>query len=180
MKNQTKMNKLLSTMAALGLVMSSNAAYSAPNGNYGNNSNASAAISLTIPSRVRITGLDDMTFDMSGYGGTGDLTVAEGVCIYANTPTFGINAESAQGTAAGDFELDSAGTKLTYSVDFSGNALTEGTTTTGLSGHSTTSVVCSNTDSHTVTLTIAEADLIAAPQSATAYTDTLTITVSPG
>lgn len=180
MKNQTKINKLVSAMAALGLVMSSNSAFAAGQGNMGASSSGNSDITLTIPKRIKITGLDDFAFGTLAVGDEDGITVSDNICVYGNTPTYSVTASSngtvgfaLQGQAAGNTD------ELAYSVDWGGVSLAEGTASTGLADHARKKSDCTGTgDSEiTVTLSITNDDILAVRDDS--YADQITFVVAP-
>ena len=169
------------------LLAASTAAPAATNGTLGATSQGSISITATVPPRVQITGLADMSI------GTLDPTTAssttENVCVWSNTTTKGYNV-TASGNGGGTggstaFQLGSGANRLDYSVDWagtsgaaSGSALTAATLKTGFTSNATTPN-CSSSTSATLFVKFSTAQMQAAVGSGTAYTGTLTLLVGP-
>jgi len=183
-----KMQKILSTIAAVGLVASSNAAFAVPGNGNGSlsNPNASSAaskeIKIFVKSRVRITGFSD--FEFSDWKiGDGDITHTDDVCIYANSAAgYNVAATSTNGA----FNLSSADNthNLPYALDWNDGAADEAlaygvTTTNNFTNASRVSANCGGGDNSALKLTILATDLQQAPGVDSAYIDTVTITVTP-
>jgi hypothetical protein len=164
-----------------------NQAHAAVQGTLGATSFASKIISVSVLARVQIANIADVAFG-SWSSGDGDLLDNDEVCIYSNAASGGYNVTATSLDGTGVFTLDSAGTNLTYGVAWTGatggtfaggTALTEGALNSTLFSGSTTSVTCAGGDNATLSIQILAADLDAVTGTATAFSDTLTITISP-
>lgn len=151
--------------------------------------------SVTIPKMVRISGLDDLTINVTPALLTEPYFSREDVndtfCVYSNDGPNGAYSMTVTGGNAGaggaPFSLSGAGGNLGYymwSSDNPGNAFKNylfGQTTTyasnGDGGPRRTTLDCSGAgDNANIHLGVTDADLIAAQ--AGSYTDTVTITVA--
>ena len=174
--------------AAAGVVLlaASTVAQATPTqGSIGATSQGSVLVTATVPARVQITGLTDLSF------GTLDPTTAasnsENVCVWSNTSTKGYNvtATGDGGGSGSTFKLASGGNKLDYTVEWaatsgaaSGTLLTTNIPKTGLTSNAATPN-CSSSTSATLFVKFSTAQMQAAVGSATAYTGTLTLVVAP-
>src|SRR5262245_5627324 len=74
-------------------------ALAATQGNLGATSTGSVAITASVPSRVRITGLADVAFTNQDPGT--DASNAQDVCVWSNTATKGYTITATGSSAAG-------------------------------------------------------------------------------
>mgnify|MGYP003334459343 FL=1 len=179
------MKKILSTVAAVSLVISSNASFAATNGSLSDPNGDSIGtkdITVFVKSRVKITGFDD--FEVADWKiGDGDVNESDAVCIYANSAA-GYNVTAA---SSGDgFNLRSSDNvhDLPYSLAWfdgtSAISLSHGVATTNnFTNYSRTSADCDGGTNSELRLSILATDLQAAPGVDSAYIDTVTITISP-
>ena len=180
-----KMQKILSTVAAVSLVLSSNLAVAATQGSLGAANGTSAGskeIKVFVKSRVRISGFDD--FEVSDWKiGDGDINHTDDLCVYANSAAgYNVTASSTNGS----FDLSSADNAhdLPYSLQWNDGsndtALAYNTiTTNNFTNASTTSASCAGGDNSALKLQILATDLQAAPGVDSAYIDVVTITITP-
>jgi hypothetical protein len=123
--------------------------YSATDGTLGATSSGSVGISITIPTLVRITNVQNL--DLGTFTGSGDLSANDSVCIYTNLSagTYKITA-SGDGTA-GAFEVrNGSAVSLPYLVFWNdqpspsgGIALVSGTASPTQGGADISSQTCS-------------------------------------
>ena len=156
----------------------------ATDGTLGSTSTGSVSISASVPTRVRISGLGDVT--LANVDPTVNALSAQNVCVWSNTSTKGYNVTATGSGAANAFTLAGATATVPYSVEWSGTsgqtsgtALTTGSALSGLTSTATNSS-CSSGPSASASLIvkIASADL-QSMQAATNYTGTLTLVVAP-
>lgn len=172
--------RLLIAIAALG---TSGGALAATQGTAGTTSTGSVSISATIPGRVQLSGLTDVSF------GTVDPTVAaaqaEDVCVWSNTSGKGYTVTATGSGAANAFTLSDGTNTVPYSVEWaassgqsSGTALVSGTALGGLSS-TATNPTCSAGPTATASLIVkmSSANLQAAV--ASSYLGILTLVVAP-
>lgn len=168
-------------LSGVGLVMAT-AANAATDGTLGTASTGTLDVSLSIAGQVRLTGLTDFAF--GAYGGSGDLTNNDDVCVYRNgAGTYSVTAT----TNRTDFVLQNAGSDTiafdAYFNDASGTTgrspLTYNTALTSQTGADTSSQDCDShaSDNANISVLISEAALQAAP--AGSYSATMTVVVAP-
>jgi hypothetical protein len=173
-------------LALLGTIaLGATPALAASNGLLGATSTGSVQISVTVPSRVQITGLTDISF--ANAEPNAQALNAQNNCVWSNTATKGYTITATGSGAGGAFTLASGAlTPVPYAVlwnqssgQTSGTALTA-STASGTFVSTATVPTCATTASSTSSLivTIAQAQLQAMP-SLTTYTGTLTLLVNP-
>ena len=169
---------------ALATIFAASPSYAASQGSAGTTSTGSVSISASVPNRVRISGLSDVS--MLNQDPASDALSAQNVCVWSNTVTKGYSI-TATGSGAGNaFTLAAGASTVAYSVEWngssgqsSGTALGTGSAETGFVS-TATQQLCSSGPSATASLIIkvASADL-ATMQAAQTYTGTLTLLVTP-
>jgi hypothetical protein len=168
---------------SVALLAIPNSAIAATQGNLGSTSTGSVSISATVPGRVQIGGLTDITF------GTVDPTTAasqaENVCVWSNTTGRGYQITATGSGASNAFTLTDGTNTLPYSVEWaassgqaSGTVLATGAALAGLSS-TAINPTCSAGPAASASLVVkmTAANLQAAV--ASAYTGTLTLVVAP-
>ena len=170
---------LSASILAGGLVGS---AYAATQGTIGATSTGAVSISVVLGTLARVTSLDDISFGT--WSGTGDLSVADDICVWVSGGGYEVTAE---GNGTGNaFELTNGSDTINYTVKWddvagstSGSTMTSGSTL-GSQTSSATSTDCdggSGTMTATVQVDIAEAELGAAGSGA--YNGVLTLLIAP-
>jgi hypothetical protein len=173
-------------LSVLSFLFTASYANAATQGTLGATSSGTKAISITVNKQVQITNIADYTATWSS--GDGTLEDNDNICVYSNAGTgqYTVTADSADGSGA--FTLDSGGTNLVYGVAWTatsggtfagGTALTDNTASTTFAGANTTDTTCGGGDSATVSIQILSAALEALTGTATPFTDTLTLTITP-
>ena len=172
--------------ALLGLTaLAATPAAAATNGALGATSTGSVQITVSVPSRVQITGLSDISF--ANAEPNAQALIAQNNCVWSNTATKGYTITATGSGTGGAFTLASGAlTPVTYAVQWNqSSGQTSGTAlvaSTASSGFVSTAAVptCATTPSSTSSLivTIAQSQLQAMP-SLTSYTGTLTLLVNP-
>lgn len=160
-------------------------AHAATQGSFGATSTGSVSINASVPGRVRISGLSDITF--TNVDPSTAAQDAQDICVWSNTSTRGYSITASGSGAANAFTLASAGfPEVPYAVAWaatsgqtSGTTLTAGSALTGQTSTATNSD-CSAGPSASASLvvTIGSSTL----QSMTAgvnYAGTLTLVVAP-
>lgn len=160
-------------------------AFAATQGTLGTTSTGTVNISITIPSLVQITGLNDIALgSTSSFPATGNTTA----CIYSNVASplgsYYVTATS-QNTSGTDFRVKDSGTDyIGYSAYWNNSSaasqttvLTSGTKTTQQLGGNSTSLTCSGTPNANFNISLTSTQVAGAP--AATYTDTATLIVSP-
>lgn len=174
----------LITGAAASLLLAG-PAFGATQGSFGATSTGSVTINASVPGRVRISGLSDVTF--SNVDPLLAATNAQSVCVWSNTSTKGYNITATGSGAASAFTLSSGALPpVPYTVQWaqtsgqtSGTSLTAGTALTGQTSTATRSD-CSAGPAASASLVVSMAS--ATLQSMTAgvtYNGTLTLLVAP-
>ena len=170
--------------ACVAAMLADGAALAATQGSLGSSSTGSIAIGASVPNRVQISGLTDVSF--ANHDPATPALDAQDLCVWSNTATRGYNV-TATGSGSGNaFTLASGAQSVPYSVEWagtsgqsSGTGLTSGSALTGLTS-SATNATCSTGPGSTASLIvkIATPDL-QSMQAATNYTGTLTLLVAP-
>lgn len=180
----------LAAIAGAGVTMIPERAAEAANA--GTTSAESATVSITIPERVKLSGLTgatDFQFTQWDPDGGSDVTGALDLCAWSNdgTPTpysYQVTATSANESGT-DFRMAAGGEFLVYQVYWAdddgvttpGGAtqLDEGTADTGFAMPEANTPSCSGGDNASLVVEVLEDDL--ADSVAGAFSDTLTITM---
>lgn len=177
----------LAAAAALGIgiyLQLGSPAVAATDGSLGATSTGSVAITASVPSRVRISGLTNV--DFTNQDPAALASKAQNVCIWSNTATRGYSI-TATGSGAGNaFTLSNGTATVPYSVAWSGlidqtsgSALSAGTASSTLTS-SATQQLCNSGPSGSASLIvgIATADL-GTMYAGSNYAGTLTLLVTP-
>jgi len=173
---------MIGIVAAAGTM--STQALAASQGTPGATSTGSVNINASVPNRVRISGLTDIS--LLNQDPTVEAQSAQDVCVWSNTATRGYSI-TATGSGSGNaFTLAGGGGTVPYSVEWSGSigqtsgtALTSSSPETGLTS-TATQQLCNAGPSASASLIIkiSSTDL-STMQAATTYTGTLTLLVTP-
>ncbi len=160
-------------------------AMAATQGTLGATSTGNITITVSVPSRVQITGLSDVAF--TNVDPTVTATNAQSNCVWSNTATKGYTITATGSGTSGAFTLASGAlTPVTYSVQWnqssaqtSGTALTAATAS-GTFNSTATTPTCATAPatSSSLIVSISSAQLLNMA-SLTTYTGTLTLLVSP-
>jgi hypothetical protein len=159
-------------------------ALAASQGTLGTTSTGSVAIAASVPNRVQISGLADVSF--ANQDPSVAASNAQNLCVWSNSSTKGYNVTATGSGAANAFTLSNGAATVPYSVEWagssgqsSGTALSAGTALTGLTS-TATNPTCSAGPSSSASLVvkISSANLQSMP-AATSYTGTLTLVVAP-
>ena len=176
-------HRAAASAALLALAVGS-AADAATQGSLGATSTGSLAVSVSVPNRVRLSGLTDVAF--TNQDPSVAASNAQNVCVWSNTGTRGYNVTASGSGTGGAFTLANAALTVPYAVEWSGSsgaaagtALTSGTALTGLTS-TATNANCSSgpASSASLIVRIAATDL-QSMQASTSYTGTLTLVVAP-
>ena len=161
------------------------AAFASTQGSFGATSTGSVTINASVPGRVRISGLSDVTF--SNVDPSADADRAQNVCVWSNTSTRGYTITASGSGAANAFTLASGALpEVPYTVEWasssgqtSGTSLTAGAALTGQTSSAINSD-CSAGPAASASLVVSMAS--STLQSMTAgvtYNGTLTLVVAP-
>jgi len=142
-------------------------------------------ISASVPSRVQITGLQDVAF--TGQDPASAASNFQSICVFSNTSTKGYNIKATGNGASSAFTIGGTGlTAVPYSVEWAPTAAqttgTSLTTNTALTGQTSTATTpaCSAGPTTTATLIVRMGTTaLQAMQSNTTYSGTLTLLVGP-
>jgi hypothetical protein len=170
--------------ACLGALAAQGSAYAATQGSLGSTSTGSISIGASVPNRVELSGLSDVSF--TNQDPSLPASNAQNVCVWSNTSTKGYNVTATGSGTASAFTLANGAATVPYSVEWagssgqtSGTGLTSGTALTGLTS-TATNPTCSAGPSSTASLVVRiSAANLQAMQAATTYTGTLTLVVAP-
>lgn len=176
--------RLCRLVGACAALLSQTSAIAATQGSLGTSSTGTVAIGASVPNRVQLSGLSDVSF-LNQDPAAAALN-AQNVCVWSNTSTKGYNVTASGSGTASAFTLSSGSLTVPYSVEWSptsgqssGTALASGTALTGLTS-AATSATCSSgaTSSASLIVKMSTANL-QTMQAATTYTGTLTLVVAP-
>lgn len=152
-------------------------------GSFGSTSTGSLSVSASVPSKVRISGLENVTF--ASVDPSTNASSAQNVCVFSNTASGGYNITATGDGTAGAFTLaNGALSPVSYSVAFadtadqtSGSALTSGSSLTGLTS-SAANQNCTGGETASLIVGIASSEL-QKMQAGLSYAGTLTLVVAP-
>ncbi len=154
--------------------------YAATQGGIGATSTGAVSIGVVLGTLARISNLNDLTFGT--WSGTGDLVVADDVCVWVSGGGYAVTAQGS-GTANA-FELTNGTTSINYSVKWDdvagstvGTPLVTGTALPAQISSATSTDCTGGPLTATVEVKIAAADLGAAASGA--YNGVLTLVIAP-
>jgi len=165
-------------------ILAHGTALAASQGTLGTTSTGSISIGASVPNRVQISNLADVSF--TNQDPSVAASNAQNVCVWSNSSTKGYNITATGSGAANAFTLSNGAATVPYSVEWagssgqsSGTALSSGSALTGLTS-TATNPTCSAgpSSSASMVVKITSASL-QGMQAATSYTGTLTLVVAP-
>ena len=174
------------TVAGLGAaLLAAQPAVASTQGTFGATSTGSVTINASVPGRVRISGLNDVTF--SNVDPSANASNAQNVCVWSNTSTRGYTITATGSGTANAFTLASGALPaVPYTVQWasssgqsSGTSLTAGSALVGQTSAATNSD-CSAGPAASASLVVSMGS--STLQSMTAgvtYNGTLTLVVAP-
>lgn len=170
--------------AFLAAVLAHGTAMAATQGTLGTTSTGSISIGASVPNRIQLSGLTDVSF--TNQDPATAASNAENVCVWSNTSTKGYNV-TASGSGAGNaFTLANGALTVPYSVEWagssgqsSGTALTSGSALTGLTSTATNATCSAGASSSASLIVKISSANLQSMQAATTYTGTLTLVVAP-
>ena len=173
----------LAALGAGGLLLGS-AAIAATQGTLGATSTGSISIGASVPNRVQLSGLTDVSF--TNQDPATAAVSPQSLCVWSNTSTKGYNITASGSGTASAFTLANGCVWVPYTVEWSqtsgqssGTALTAGTALTGLKS-TATNALCASGPSSTASLIVKMSTAsLQSMQAATTYTGTLTLVVAP-
>jgi hypothetical protein len=172
------------TAACMAAVLAQGSAFAATQGSLGATSTGSISIGVSVPNRVQLTGLTDVS--LANQDPAIAASSAQNVCVWSNTSTKGYNVTATGSGAGSAFTLASGPLNVPYTVEWaassgqsSGTALTSASTLPGLTS-TATNATCSAGPSSTASLIVkVSAANLQSMQAATTYSGTLTLVVAP-
>lgn len=176
----------LSLMAGVAASLSLAApAAASTQGTFGATSTGSLTINASVPGRVRISGLSDVTF--ASVDPSADAIDAQNVCVWSNTSTRGYSITATGSGAANAFTLSSGALPVVpYTVEWaqtSGQASGTGiTASTALTGQTSSAINpdCSAGPAASASLIVSVASsALQGMTSGVTYNGTLTLVVAP-
>lgn len=182
--NVSSLGRRLSVLLLAGAALSGTA-HAATQGNLGATSTGSVVINATVAPQVRISGLEDVSFNNPNPAN--NAFRAQNVCVWSNTATrnYKIEAVGNGGTSTTDLSISDGTTAIPYSVEWddvsgatSGAALASGVQVGGQNSTATKSDCSGGGETASLIVRIAATDL-QDMQAAASYTGTLTLTVTP-
>ena len=170
--------------ACIAALMVNGTAFAATQGSLGTTSTGSISIGASVPNRVQISGLADVSF--ANQDPATPAANAQNVCVWSNTSTRGYNVTASGSGAANAFTLAGGSSTVPYNVEWagssgqsSGTALTSGSALTGLTSTATNATCSSGASSSASLIVRISTANLQTMEAATAYTGTLTLVVAP-
>ena len=179
------LSRLPLMVCVAGSLIASAPAGAATQGSFGATSTGSLTINASVPGRVRISGLSDVTF--SSVDPSINATDAQNVCVWSNTSTRGYSITATGSGTAGAFTLASGALPVApYTVQWaassgqtSGTSLSAATALTGQTSSAINSD-CSAGPSASASLVVSMSSATLQGMSAgVTYNGTLTLVVAP-
>lgn len=172
------------TAACVAGFLATGVAVAASQGSLGATSTGSISIGASVPNRVQLSGLNDVSF--ANQDPATAAVSPQNLCVWSNTSTKGYNVTASGSGTANAFTLANGALNVPYSVEWSqssgqssGTALTAGTALTGLKS-TATNALCAAGPSSTASLIVKmSTSSLQTMQAATTYTGTLTLVVAP-
>ena len=176
----------IASLAALAAaVLLADPALASTQGSFGSTSTGSVTINASVPGRVRISGLSDVTF--SNVDPSVAASNAQNVCVWSNTSTRGYNITATGSGAANAFTLASGALPaVPYTVEWAsssgqtgGTSLTSGTALVGQTSSATNSD-CSSGPAASASLVVGiSSSTLQSMTAGVTYNGTLTLVVAP-
>jgi hypothetical protein len=175
----------LASIAGLASMVLASPALASTQGSFGATSTGSVTINASVPGRVRISGLSDVTF--SDADPSVAASDAQNVCVWSNTSTRGYTITATGSGAANAFTLSSGALPaVPYTVEWaSSSGQTSGTslaTGTALTGQTSTAINsdCSSGPAASASLVVSmAASTLQGMSAGVTYNGTLTLVVAP-
>ncbi len=170
--------------ALLAALIAPAAASASTQGSLGATSTGTVSITASVANRAQITGLTDVAF--TNVDPASAATAAQSNCVWSNTATKGYSITATGSGASGAFTLANGSLTVPYTVQWnasggqtSGTALTAGTALAGMTS-TAANPTCTTGAATTSSLIIAIAAAnLQGMTSATSYTGSLTLLVTP-
>ncbi|HSQ95864.1 MAG TPA: hypothetical protein VLM18_07230 [Croceibacterium sp.] len=169
---------------ALFVALNGAQAWGATQGSLGATSQGSIAISASVPSRARITGLTDVSF--ANQDPSTAASSAQNVCVWSNTATNGYTITATGSGTSSAFTLTNGAGIVPYSVEWaatsgqtSGSALVAGTASSSLTSGAVNQT-CSSAPLASASLIVKMSTTdLSTMIAGSSYTGTLTLLVTP-
>jgi hypothetical protein len=168
----------------MAAALANGTAFGATQGSLGATSTGSISIGATVPNRVQLSGLTDVSF--TNQDPATAAANAQNVCVWSNTSTKGYNVTATGSGAANAFTLANGGSTVPYSVEWagssgqsSGTSLVTGSALTGLTSTATNATCSSGPGSSASLIVRIPTTSLQGMQAAASYTGTLTLVVAP-
>lgn len=170
--------------ACIAALIAHGTALAATQGSLGTTSTGSISIGASVPNRVQLSGLADVSF--ANQDPATPAANAQNVCVWSNTSTKGYNVTASGSGAGSAFTLANGALNVPYSVEWagssgqsSGTALTSGSALTGLTSTATNATCSAGASSSASLIVRISSANLQGMQAATTYTGTLTLVVAP-
>ena len=170
--------------ACIAALIAHGPAFAATQGSLGTTSTGSISIGASVPNRVQLSGLADVSF--ANQDPATPAANAQNVCVWSNTSTKGYNVTASGSGAGSAFTLANGALNVPYSVEWagssgqsSGTALTSGSALTGLTSTATNATCSAGASSSASLIVRISSANLQGMQAATTYTGTLTLVVAP-
>ena len=170
-----------------GIIMAALAqgtALGATQGSLGSTSTGSISIGASVPNRIQISGLADVSF--TNQDPATPAANAQNVCVWSNTSTKGYNVTATGSGTGSAFTLANGAATVPYAVEWAGSsgqstgtALTTGSALTGLTSTATNATCSSGPGSSASLIVKIPTTRLQSMQAAASYTGTLTLVVAP-
>lgn len=176
--------KVLHSCLLSSAMVASSAALASTQGTAGPTSTGTVSISASVPNRVQITGLNDVTF--ANQDPMADALSAQDVCVWSNSPTRGYRITATGSGASNAFRLANGVGDVPYIVEWAdsagqstGSPLTAGTALAGLTSVATNPTCSAGASSSASLVVKIPAVDLQTMQAASNYTGVLTLLVAP-
>lgn len=170
-----------------GIIMAALAqgtALGATQGSLGSTSTGSISIGASVPNRIQISGLADVSF--TNQDPATPAANAQNVCVWSNTSTKGYNVTATGSGTGSAFTLANGAATVPYAVEWAGSsgqstgtALTTGSALTGLTSTATNATCSAGPGSSASLIVKIPTTSLQSMQAAASYTGTLTLVVAP-
>lgn len=173
----------LSSACLLG-VLAQGTALAATQGTLGSTSTGSVTINASVPNKIELTGLTDVSF--TNQDPSVAASNAQNVCVWSNTSAKGYNVTATGSGAASAFTLANGALTVPYTVQWAGSSaqtsgtpLVSGTTLHSLTSTATNPTCAAGPSSSASLIVNISAASLQSMAAATTYTGTLTLVVAP-
>src|SRR5689334_14913713 len=172
------------TAACVAGFLGAGAAIASSQGSLGATSTGSVSIGASVPNRVQVSGLTDVSF--TNQDPATAAVSPQNLCVWSNTNTKGYNVTASGSGTASAFTLANGALTVPYSVEWaqtsgqsSGTGLATGTALTGQKSTATNALCAAGPSSSASLIVKMSTASLQTMQAATTYTGTLTLVVAP-